>query len=38
MYGLLLLFNGVRNVIAVIVVAVDGVESEVHVVRLLGYR
>lgn len=38
MYGLLLLFNGVRNEIAVIVIAVDGVESEVHVVRLLGYR
>lgn len=38
MYGLLLLFNGVRNEIAVIVIAVDGVESEVRMVRLLGYR
>jgi len=38
MYGLLLLFNVVRNEIAVIVIAVDGVESEVRMVRLLGYR
>jgi len=38
MYGLLLLFNGVRNEIAVIVIAVDGIESKVRIVRLLGYR
>jgi len=38
MYGLLLLFNVVRNEIAVIVIAVDGVESKVRMVRLLGYR
>jgi len=38
MYGLLLLFNCVRNEIAVIVIAVDGVESKVRMVRLLGYR
>jgi hypothetical protein len=38
MYGLLLLFNDVRNEIAVIVIAVDGIESKVHMVRLLGYR
>jgi len=35
MYGLLL-FNGVRN--AVIVIAVDGIERKVRMVRLLGYR
>lgn len=39
MYGLLLLlFNGVRNDIAVIVIAVDGTESKIRMVRLLGYR
>jgi hypothetical protein len=38
MYGLLLLFNGVRNEIAVIVIAVDGTESKIRMVRLLGYR
>jgi hypothetical protein len=38
MYGLLLLFNDVRNEIAVIVIAVDGIESKVRMVRLLGYR
>jgi hypothetical protein len=38
MYGLLLLFNVVRNEIAVIVIAVDGVERKVRMVRLLGYR
>ena len=38
MCGLLLLFNVVRNVIAVIVIAVDGIESKVRMVRLLGYR
>jgi len=38
MYGLLLLFNGVRNEIAVVAIAVDGIESKVHVVHLLGYR
>jgi len=38
MYGLLLLFNGVRNEIAVVVIAVDRIESEVRMVRLLGYR
>jgi len=37
MYGLLL-FNGVRNEIAVIVIAVDGTESKIRMVRLLGYR
>jgi hypothetical protein len=38
MYGLLLLFNGVRNEIAVIVIAVDGTERKIRMVRLLGYR
>ena len=40
MYGLLLLlFNGVRNEIAVIVVAVAvGTERKIRMVRLLGYR
>ena len=38
MYGLLLLFNGVRNEIAVVVIAVDGIERKIHMVRLLGYR
>ena len=38
MYGLLLLFNDVRNEIAVIVIAVDGIESKVRMVHLLGYR
>lgn len=37
MYGLLLLFNGVRNEIAV-VIANDGIERKIHMVRLLGYR
>ena len=36
--GLLLLFNGVRNEIAVVVIAVDGIERKVRMVRLLGYR
>jgi len=38
MYGLLLLFNGVRNEIAVIVIAVDGTERKIRMGRLLGYR
>lgn len=38
MYGLLLLFNGVRNEIAVIDIAVDGTESKIRMIRLLGYR
>jgi len=37
MRGLLLLFNGVRNDIAV-VIAVDGIERKIRMVRLLGYR
>jgi hypothetical protein len=36
MYGLLL-FNCVRNEIAV-VIAVDGIERKVRMIRLLGYR
>jgi len=38
MYGLLLLFNGVRNEIAVVVIADDGIERKIHMVHLLGYR
>jgi len=34
----LLLFNGVRNDIAVVVIAVDGIERKVRMIRLLGYR
>ena len=37
MYGLLL-FNCVRNEIAVVAIAVDGIERKVRMVRLLGYR
>ncbi len=37
MYGLLLLFNCVRNEIA-IVIAIDRIERKVRMVRLLGYR
>ena len=37
MYGLLL-FNVVRNEIAVVVIAVDGIERKVRMIRLLGYR
>ena len=33
-----LLFNGVRNDIAVVVIAVDGIERKVRMIRLLGYR
>ena len=38
MYGLLLLFNVVRNEIAVVVIADDGIERKIHMVHLLGYR